>query len=781
MGWKWALGSLVAAVLVACGAGETVGFDAAVTSLDGSAADASAGADRTISLDLGVAEDVPSPDSGELPWDPSCIGCRRTGQSCERSINCPAGDICNQPGEPDHDPAASPDVCIQIVCSDNNDCAPPKTCAPDGRCRAPICQRDADCDPGLACVGGGCTARPTELPARCLIVSEGRVLTQGETAALQAIGVAADGRFLPWVDFGFVSDAPAIVGISGATASGGASYGTATITATAGGGLSCTAVYTNLAPLAAGARRVTVVTEEDEVPVPGATVEIFSNGGGQTLTTDTQGGVSFAGPSEAVLAFISGRSPVAIVSPGADDLLITLPPAEDRTRAGGHRGFVDLRAAGAGDVSVALVGGPVGRSAFDFGSAIGRSLCDPLAMTIDAPELGISNEQRDTPAGMVLGLGTRHLMEVPERCAGISGPADALGCYSSQSDGRRGALWAMGKRLGLAGLASLHAEALLPCFPGLGSGWLALLQESGGMHGLVSVAPIGAAPKVPRATLGVDCTEPELPDYALRCSPDRASFSQQDIALDTTRTIHTIIELPLLPATPGSPPFFSALIVASALVPGGGMVPLGMNFVMDQPDGSYPDGIIDAQPTSFGPGTPPVPARHVPLALAPLHGGLEGSPIVLTAIALEGGAFSELTPFGPRLISKRLDAVGPAERLDAPFLTTATFGPTGYRYLASTRTCSYGVEGTRDGIARLRLRRGNRSLTVYAPEGTSLVLPEFSLLASLSSADTAAEISVTRAGQSFGEHVRRGSTHHWTRLLQEPSLQTWSATIMFLP
>jgi hypothetical protein len=160
---------------------------------------------------------------------------------------------------------------------------------------------------------------------------------------------------------------------------------------------------------------------------------------------------------------------------------------------------------------------------------------------------------------------------------------------------------------------------------------------------------------------------------------------------------------------------------------------------------------------------------------------LEGSPILLTAIALEGGAFSDLTSFGPRLISKRLDAVGPAEQIDSPFLTTASVGPTGYRYTASTRTCSYGVEGVRDGIARLRLRRGNRSLTVYAPEGTSLVLPEFSLLGSFSSSDTTADISVSRAGQAFGEHIRRGSPHHWTRLIQEAALQTWSATVMFFP
>ena len=224
-----------------------------------------------------IVDDCPD---DEVCLDFKCVD----GQRCVFDEQCPPDEQCAD------DNACHP----RPQCVFDDDCDPGEACF-NGRCTvSPECQVDLDCPMGMECVGGNCflavcrgpddcengqlcdageCVDPPEV-VECRVVTPNQPVVSGQRIPLEAFAFGADGSGVA-ATFVWTSNNDAVARVvPGPAALGGASAGTATVTATLANGQPCTgsAILTNPGPLMMGSLRVRVTDTESGAGVPGARV-----------------------------------------------------------------------------------------------------------------------------------------------------------------------------------------------------------------------------------------------------------------------------------------------------------------------------------------------------------------------------------------------------------------------------------------------------------------------------------------------------------------------------
>ena len=651
-------------------------------------------------------------------FDPDRASFVDDGGCCEFSINCRSGSACNVPDEPEgfFFPDRDPNICIRVVCASNNDCEAGQECSPENLCRPPVCQNTGDCPPGQVCLGGSCGTAPAASEVdTCEVITRATTLKEGQTLALTAVARDASGAPLPWITFQWTSSDPAVVGVADAQATGGTLAGTAELTARPEGqsdlceGAASVVNFTNIA---SGTARVVVLADFDGSPVATASVAIDTGTAPiLTATTSAAGVALFAtpGPVRSVTVHKEGWDVVSVLSPGTNDILIPLPRAPDATVAGGFRGVVDLSGTPNQQIKVGFVGPALPSNLLDLD--LTGLLGDLLPTVIDAPELMLNNVPVNLPGGLLLGIGNRTFTEDQTRCEGINPSGDQLGCFVARAPAGRTAAWGLGGQLPLTALTGIAGQ----------------LAELLGGGGDVPVGDLLAAvlPLVRNLNHAVNpsLTVEEFP--RVNGQADLARFGRVDLAVDAPQSILSAVSVPDMPFLVGTSTTCGTagggtVVIGGALLEGRGIVPLGLVAGLDTLDDSAtPDCRVEGVEEPFGNRSDPLPDGQVPLSMAPLHSGMEGSQVFLLAAALDldrltGGSleFSVLV--------RRVDAV----RSEESFTGGYPVQPEGtVSRSAATVQFRSGVSG--QTMVRAELQSGNRTWLIYAPASeTTLNLPD---------------------------------------------------------
>ncbi|MFO0727370.1 MAG: hypothetical protein U1E65_26570 [Myxococcota bacterium] len=677
---------------------------------------------------------------------PNDFDCAKTGEACLYSINCPNGDICNKVQDRFFDDRLPINVCTKVRCDSDQDCLAPRTCGADHRCLAPPCQEDRACPSGLACVGGRCGSPPSPTLEGCELTTMGRVLFPGGRAALSATGVLASGALSPWTKFGFESDHPEIVRIVDGMAIAQARPGTAVITATAAG-VRCTATFTSLPAAAPGTLQVVAAGEEDEAPLAGASVGFWVNGSWREAAADAQGSATSSEVAQAVLVRAPGREPLLIVAPGRGDVLAVLSPAPQDDRARGFRGSVDFaHTPGIGDVRLGIVGSLLEPTPSQLLGALQRSFCELLPTPVDGFFMGLGNVV--SPA-VVLGMGSQHLTVHRPGCAPHEGTRE--GCFTALAGQATSGAWAIGGNVRLSDVSAVAGD-LVKSGNCVTTGALFFrVSRLEGAHGAIPRLEAKSVPRVPSSGGLPDCSDLDLPDYQGRCQPDPGGFEAVDIPFETPRGVLSLVSIPELPAIEDS----AVVVTGSALLPHRGLLPLAMGISRGPGGGLVaPDFPYFNQPRG----------THL-LAAAPRHAGLEGTPLVLTALAISATVRSEPSAQEASLVSKRVSVFSKTEAFAVPFLPL----PRG-TYATTTRAFRLSAP-VGEGLVRARFRQRGQYLTVLFPADVETMLPELPALAELIGSGTHLLLSVERTGRPYADFLARGSSGHYSRLYEQPSLQ----------
>lgn len=696
---------------------------------------------------LGLALVVGCSD-GAPPCGPNDIDCAETGEACTYSINCPLGNICNARGGEGFDERLPTQICVQLSCTADAECVAPRVCQVDGLCAERPCQADDICAAPLVCLGGRCAAPPTPTLDGCELTTLGRVLAPGERAVLSAVGVLADGTLSPWMSFGYRSDHPEIVAIADGAAIATGGLGAAVITATAAG-VQCRATFSVVAPPVPERLQIIAVREEDEAPIS-AEIGLWVERAWKQGRRDLLGVVGSTEAVDAVSARAPDREPLLIVAPGRGTVVVALRRAPRDDQVSGVRGRIDFsQAIGAGDVRLGIVGGLLDPAPADMLNALHRSFCQLHPTELRLPGVVDESPNAVSPS-VVVGVGLAQLTTDRRGCAPSSD--GHVGCFVSLGQGRPSAAWAVGGLVRVSGVAALARELFVGEGACVTSGAaLFRLGQRYGSHAAVPVLELSSAP----LSGGVECGSSDELD---RCQPDPLAFEARDLKLDTPRSVLSLIRVPPLPAL--STP--AVVVSVSAKLPHRGLIPLG--FGLGRLPAGAREGLIEPNQVYFR----SEPPGSLALSVAPRHAGLEGAPLVITALAISGDETSPASRQESSLISKPAAVVGDTERFAQPFLPL----PSG-TYSRSARTLRLvGAEG--EGMVRARFSRAGQHLTVLLPRAQETVLPDLPELSLLSGSGGRLLISVLSAGQPYAGFLARGSSGHYTRLYERDELQVAS-------
>ncbi|MBI2377133.1 MAG: hypothetical protein HYV07_24240 [Deltaproteobacteria bacterium] len=670
-----------------------------------------------------------------------CVGCVVDGDECDYSINCQAGSICNQTTEELYDSTKGSDICVKVVCASSADCTAPKECSLQRICEAPVCQSDTECTGGNVCLSGKCEPAPAAADvASCVVASKGGAIRQGATQDLVAVAMNANGVVLAKIAFTWESDDTGAVSVTGATATGGATSGPATLTAkvTGNDAVTCTGDVTlnNFASLPAGQSRVVVVSSVDGAPVTTAQITITSAGVSDTQTAEATGSKTFAVASlEQVTVTAAGYDWVTVLRPGTNDVFISLPKVADLTKAGGVRGSIDLSATKKADIQIGIAAPAIPSNLldFDFNTILG----DFINTTIDAPELGLDNQEVDLPGGVMFALGSNKFTDDSQqtgggfRCQGKAPLANEIGCYLARAPEGPGAAWALAGQLKLSAITPIAGKLSSAVGGSDGeeipvgdilSAVLPLFQKLN--HGITSGLTIEEFPKVPAdaTTTAADCANASFADYEDHCRADYSKYKEIKLAASQKLGVLSTVTMPMLPSTGAGTYASGAVVIAGSLGPAG-LIPLGLAAGLDVLEDEAADGKIAGIEEPFGQNSATLNDNEVGLALAPPHSGIEGSRIALVGIALD---IDQIAGGGGLALS------GIVKFADAGVQTTESFGSAtflGYpagTFASATRTFtpSSALVGN---VTRLELARNGQTWLIYAPGGSAdpIVLPTF--------------------------------------------------------
>jgi hypothetical protein len=178
----------------------------------------------------------------------------------------------------------------------------------------------------------------------------------------------------------------------------------------------------------------------------------------------------------------------------------------------------------------------------------------------------------------------------------------------------------------------------------------------------------------------------------------------------------------------------AALVAVIALAEGRGLIPLGVGIGFLPSGGPSPnDGRVAGVEHPFGASSSMLPDGTVGVSMAPRHGGLEGSRLVLIALALDPDSLgaSDLPSRRVSALVRWVDRVGAAESIPGPFPVL----PQGTLDLGARRLDLGGANESTWTALSVELRSTTLSWRIYAPGigsgqriDLSKVLPERSQL-----------------------------------------------------
>ncbi|MFO0727106.1 MAG: hypothetical protein U1E65_25215 [Myxococcota bacterium] len=725
---------------------------------------------------------------------PNDFNCAKEGEACAFSINCPAGNICNKTDDDLYDMSKTANTCVKVVCATDAECTAPKKCSLEKICAPPICQRNDECPGGNVCSGGACTPAPNaSVVTECTVVTPSGAIREGAKIALSAIAKNGSGVVQPGIEFIWTSSDPTKVTIDMETNALGANMtGPSTLTAKVKGketvvcGRSVT--LNNFAMVPAGSTRVVLVTDGEGTAIAGADVTMIPTGGGAAVTQQTgaDGSTVFASANaDSITVVKAGWQYVSVLSPGSvHDLFIPVPRDPDALKAGGFRGAIDISKTKRGDVQLGLAGPslPSNLLDFDISSLIG----DSIATTINAPQLGLNNQNTNLPGGLVFALGTQKFTvdyaagppAVPGlRCQGYNPAEGELGCFAARAPAGPGVAWALAGRLKLSDVSSI-AGTLSNAFGGSGndlpigdilSAVLPLLRTlNHAVNAGLLTTEYAKVPTPPKSGMQpADCSLPENAGDSDKCMGDFSKYAQVNLAADTALSINSAVTIPTLPKNPDNTFLTGAVLLSVALTEGRGLVPLGLSAGLDTADKMQtPDGKIAGAKHPFGANSTALTDGQVPLTMSPPHGGIEGSKIALVAVALDTNSI------GGNNGTSLSGLVNYVQRVDA----TMTFGTQAFmKPVAGTVDVAAGsFTPTGDALSaatvtRVELQKGDKTWLIYAPGGTTAIT--FPAVAAartdIVGAGMGAFIQAVRSPASYGDMFTFGSGKNLDRIIEQ--------------
>jgi hypothetical protein len=417
------------------------------------------------------------------------------------------------------------------------------------------------------------------------------VLHAGATKSVALLAQNGAGLWLPFhglpgevawaLDSAVGTVTPDANNVTLATVSGAATAGSGQLTAKLGS-VTCTpASLTNFATPTAGQFRVVVASQIDQTLINDATVVV--NG---AMQANGVGG-AYAFTSVSIPATVSVYRPgsvyVTMLGVSTSDVVVFLKPMGPPASVSGtvtpatFNDLSDIR----GTVHVAASSAAIQGSLFDADPAL---LLGPPVMThIDFG--GATQTDTNLPSGVALGLGSQL----------FKGDATVF------ADPGTRAVWALGGNVVLSDVLGVRTGPIGDDSIDIGRTLAPLLPIVGRFQSSVTLAEFSSE------------------------TPGTLALN-----LDTLLRLQTVVAIPTLPGVN------AVLALAGARSPSQGFVPLGLTAGVDEHTGSSttdrtPDGIIDPVGMNGTPG-------ELPLRLAPLHDGLEGSPFEIVTLALNTSA-----------------------------------------------------------------------------------------------------------------------------------------------
>jgi hypothetical protein len=545
-------------------------------------------------------------DDTDCP-DTSLFFCNTLTSKCEAA--CRVKDDCG---------AAKRGEYALDYCSGNLGCQ-----CDEGKCVASLCSTDADCG-SLACRNGSCVPAPAASGAtKCQLTPDYVVAPAGTPVKFWVSAwsgtdplVAKDG--FTW------TPAPTSGATGGSSATVTLAAGTTSVQVSVGGGVSCSATVTVLPAVTSGLR-ATVTDELTGRPVTGTKV-VLSDSAGATLDTQTvgvDGTASFGSASGTVTvtAFNAGYNYLTIANydmaaAGASKDLSLVIRRNQTDKYGGYKGtFKNVPATPNIKLGIA--------SASLAGSVTDLSLTQLLGPTEPTDvKIGTILDQKDVPlpAGVFLAYDVNSIKPnvSAQGLAGVCTKADGTAdedAIATGSCGTRSA-WAVAGDVPLSELSGA-ASSLTGGLSGINFGQL-----------LSQLLPVFRR---------FNSSVVRDVQFTLKDSPKdnggRADFNAvtpSQLVADFSTADHDFQQIPLgfnfavkfgnLPSFKGAP-VDGLILLGGAIVPGRGVVPLGLGVGVN----SNGDAQVDKQ------GQFPS-AGLVGLRMAPAHHGLEGSTYGIVAL-----------------------------------------------------------------------------------------------------------------------------------------------------
>jgi hypothetical protein len=561
---------------------------------------------------------------------------------CASSRDCNSGFACDKENDGDAIPAATdPDgVCVRVSCTDDSQCDPGEKCEP----RRGVCINENTCNPGDpdACQTDGdvckyidgtpTCAAPTD-PNGCELSPSVGYVAAGGTIGFEGVGVDDSKKLVAHASFTYAASGGTFAGAA-FTAPGAA--GDVTVTATANGGATCTAVVHVYAPIAADALRVVLIDQNTREPIAGARVAARVDGANVEGLTTADGSFTFSDAADAtsVSAFPGTHQWHTIIDPPADSVIYTAA-VQTTPVVDGVKGTFDFSKLtnGDGDIKLGIAGMAINSSITDlnFTTIVGETV--PTLIDIDGltPDGG---QEVPLPEGLVIGLGT----------------TDFKGNYVALSDKPgQSVAWALGGKVKLSEIGPIISSVTGSDNLDFGSILAAVLPFFGKFdHAVATGLEIDPAPRAAGSTAGFDdvtmtpntllvlSAEYDMP--TLPCAPGAFGTTgcTEDIFLLTVGEGEAVVETVVTACPPEAPgetceaiaPFTSgAVVLAGSIVPGQGLVPLGLSAGLDiVTTGGTADGIAGQKDRTDG---------KILLDYAPPHDGIEGNLYGTVAIALD--------------------------------------------------------------------------------------------------------------------------------------------------
>jgi hypothetical protein len=598
--------------------------------------------------------------------DPNAQSTQEDGACCVYSINCQPGSICNTEMNDLFDGAKPSAVCVRVACLGDADCSAPKKCGLTRVCEAPACRADAECAVGSICLRGACAIPPNAAAAAyCRVVVPRQVVVEGQPIELSALAFDARGDAISGIRFAWTSGDPEIARVYTSSAAAGAKPGEIELAAAVVGNstVSCAGpMVANVPRAPAGALTVIAADEASGAPIAGARVSIEGSDP-RASTTDPSGAAVFAGLArpESITIIAGGFATVSILSPGTSNLYVPLPRLSNRATSGGIRGSVVLSDRRR-DIELGFVGRPLPAGLLDvgrtqlFGEPVRTTVLGSLGCSCTGTdEAGLPTKVQLAASGYLLEIGNKQVSDDHAdpgggiRCQAAAPPAGGIGCDVVELPAGLSAAWTIAGSISLSSVTSIatdlarlsyndvllapDAETDLPIQHLLVFGSI-FAQLSHGASPLLEAAALPRV-QVDRTRTDVDCTDPIVSRDPVRCRGDFGRYRHLDLTADAPMVSRSIVRVPDLPSTRTGGCPDAAILIAAARLPGRGLLPLGIASGLDVPAGGSSDCRIGGAKRPFGDLSAPLEDGFMPLSVAPLHGGLEGSALMLLLFAVE--------------------------------------------------------------------------------------------------------------------------------------------------